>query len=480
MGAYATWVASQSGLKNPAPLRDVSRKLFKIPWLYKLTRKVHHCWGNPSIPSQTESFLRRQLLAARQTRTVPSLSKLNVLHCIGALIPGGAERQLCNFVVGANRRGLSVRVLTLRESIEEDGHYSDLLHAAGIHSFVAGAEFNSDFVQKLRTTPATVEFLHHLPMFFHPYISDIFGEILTNPPDLLHAWLDHNNVWAGLAAVLAGVPHIVLSTRNVNPSHFPYLAHPLFKPWYQVLATFPQVHFINNSWAGARDYAEWLELPVNRFHVVHNGVDFSTVVRPTEIDVQSFRKELRLSPAAPLVAGVFRLSEEKQPLVFFEVMRRAMLKVHDLHAVIAGVGPCEGELRAAITQANLCTRFHLLGRRKDINVIMSSATVLLLTSRHEGTPNVLLEAQWLGCPVVSTRAGGAVDAVDHNRTGLLLDVGDIEGLTEALLKLLGDRQQRQCFAESGPGFIRSRFGVDRMIEETLAVYQRTLSDFQAT
>ncbi len=478
MGAYATWVATQTGSKK-ALLKRVSRTLLKTPWLYKLTRKLHTSWVNPSIPSATELFLHKHLLATQQARTVSTPSKLNVLHSIGALIPGGAERQLCNLVVGASRRGLNVRVLTLRESIEEDGHYADLLHAAGIRSFVAGAEFNSDFVRRLRTTPAAIEFLSHLPLFFQPYISDIFGELVTNPPDLLHAWLDHNNVWAGLAAVLAGVPHIVLSTRNVNPSHFPYLAHPLFKPWYQVLATFPHVHFINNSYAGAQDYAEWLELPLSRFHVIHNGVDFGTIQRANEVDVQSFRRELQISPVAPLVAGVFRLSDEKQPLVFFEVVRRAMLKAPDLHAVIAGVGPCEGELRAAITHANLTDRFHLLGRRKDINVIMSSATVLLLTSRHEGTPNVLLEAQSLGCPVISTKAGGAVDAVDHNKTGLLMDVGDVDGLTEALLKLLGDPHQRHCFAESGPGFIQSRFGVDRMVDETLAVYQRALSEPQA-
>ncbi|HEU4686224.1 MAG TPA: glycosyltransferase [Nitrospira sp.] len=431
---------------------------------------------NPSISLDITRFLHNCLQTVQPASAVSTLhNKLRVLHCIGGLIPGGAERQLCNFVVGASRRGLDVRVLTLRESVGEDAHYVDLLHRAGIHPFIAGAEFNSSFSRKLQALPGTLEFLNQLPEFFRPSTVDVFGELLVDPPDIVHAWLDHNNVWAGLAAVLAGVPAIILSTRNVNPTHFPYLAHPLFQPWYQLLATSPRVHFINNSWAGAKDYAQWLALPLDRFHVVHNGVDFSTVTRAPESEVLSFKQDLQIPPGAPIVAGVFRLSEEKQPLVFFEVVKRAMQKVHNLHAVIAGVGPCETELRDAIAHARLSDRIRLLGRRKDIPVVMSAATLCLLTSRQEGTPNVLLEAQWLGCPVVSTKAGGAVDAVSHGKTGLLLEVGDIEGLTEAVVSLLHDDQQRQRLAAEGPGFIKSHFGVDRMVEETLAVYEHALS-----
>ena len=479
MGAYAAWVASRAGSPAVSPFKRIAWALARrAPWLHRLVRQWHHDSLDPSIPVDISRSLHRSSRAEKPTSTIAAESKLHVWHCIGGLIPGGAERQLCNFVIGASQRGLNVRVLTLRESIGEDAHYLDLLHQAGISPFVAGAHFNSHIIQKLDSMPGTVELLNRLPEFFLPYTVDIVGELLVDPPDILHAWLDHNNVWAGLAAVIAGVPNIVLSTRNVNPTHFPYLAHPLFKPWYQLLATCPGVRFINNSHPGAKDYAEWLGLPLNRFHVVHNGVDFSSIVRPSDDLLTSFRKELELPPDAPIVAGVFRLSEEKQPLVFFEVVRRAMLKTGNLHAVIAGVGPCETELREAISQSGLSNRFRLLGRRKDIPIIMSAASVFLLTSRQEGTPNVLLEAQWLGCPVIATKAGGAVDAVSHDTTGLLVDVGDVEGLTDALLSLLHDKERWKRFSDAGPEFITRCFGVDRMVEETLAVYRQGSSSLE--
>ncbi|SLM50328.1 protein of unknown function [Nitrospira japonica] len=466
MGTYAAWVAAQAGAP-PVPL-------VKRPWLHGFARRWHYDSIEPSVPAGMAAFLRR----VRPNHSSPSdPGKLRVLHCIGGLIPGGAERQLCNFVVGAHRRGLELRVLTLRESVDDDAHYADLLQRAGIPPFVAGANFNTDFVRKLRARPGTLELLNRLPVFFLPYTVDILGELLIDPPDLVHAWLDHNNIWAGLAALLAGVPHIVLSTRNVNPNHFPYLAHPLFKPWYQLLASFPHVQFINNSHPGAEDYAAWLDLKPECFRVVHNGVDFDTVVHPKPDAVQAFRDEIRLPSDAPLVAGVFRLSEEKQPMVFFEVVRRAMSRVRNLHAVVAGVGPCEGQLREAIAQYGLADRFRLLGRRKDVEVVMAAATAVLLTSRQEGTPNVLLEAQWLGCPVVSTKAGGAADAVSHGRTGLLFEVGDLDGLTEALLSLVLDRNGRERLSQAAPGFIAERFGLDRMVEETLAVYRQALHPY---
>lgn len=163
-------------------------------------------------------------------------------------------------------------------------------------------------------------------------------------------------------------------------------------------------------------------------------------------------------------------------MVFFEVVRRAMSRIRNLHAVVAGVGPCEGELREAVARHGLSDRFRLLGRRKDVEVVMAAATAVLLASRQEGTPNVLLEAQWLGCPVVATKAGGAADAVSHDRTGLLLDVGDIDGLTEALLSLLLDQSRRTRLSEAAPAFIAGRFGLDRMVEETLAVYREALQE----
>jgi glycosyltransferase involved in cell wall biosynthesis len=484
VGQYWSWICKRRRWHQLLSIRTVKRVALAgsrcIPVLHRVVRRTMVDTANsmkwqPSIPARTEEYLRPRLGYSKPVPCPHGMMTPHVTHCIGSLIPGGAERQLCNLVSHSARRGLEINVVTLFNLTGDSAHYVDLLRRTDIIPIVAGSRFDPKFEKEMLKTPGCVKFLDQLPEFLLPGTADIFGELLRDPPDILHSWLDHNNICAGVAGLLAGVPAIILSTRNVNPTHFPYLSHPFFKPWYQLLADSPRVHFINNSRAGAQDYADWLGVPVERFHVVLNGVDFDSLKYPNHHDIDRFRREIELPDGAPLVAGVFRLSDEKRPLVFAEVVRRAMLQLPHLHAVIAGVGPREADLRKAIADAGVSHRFHLLGRRTDIPVIMTAADVFLLTSQKEGTPNVLLEAQWFGCPVVATKAGGAADAVTHNETGLLVDVDDIDGLTTALVELLANPERCARLGKAGPDFVMSRFGIERMVDETLAVYQHALS-----
>lgn len=482
MGEYARWLAARDPkaaqrLRFRNAWEHVRRMIAsRISLIDHVRIRARHADESSSLPRDLQRWLNKRNKARRVGLPLRGSGTPRVLHYIGGLIPGGAERQLCNFVAGAVRRGWDMRVLISNEMVGDYTHYADLLHRVHVFPDSAGVRFSPTFLEAVRPIERSLEILTELPSFFLPWTVDLFGELVTDPPDILHAWLDHTNVWGGAAALLSDVPIIILSTRNVNPDHFPYLAHPAFKPWYQLLAASPGVHFINNSYPGARDYAEWLGLPVERFHVVRNGVDFSTVQRAGAADIQALRCELELPADARLVVGVFRLSKEKEPLTFAEVVGRAMRRCENLHAAVVGVGPYENQLREAIARIGAVDRFHLLGRRKDVPVILCAADVVLLTSSKEGTPNVLLEAQWLGRPVVATKAGGAAEAVRHDQTGLLVDVGDVDGLTAALVALLDDDERRQRLGEAGPRFIETHFGLGRMVDETLGVYEVALKE----
>jgi len=411
---------------------------------------------------------------ARTDRQTPARGRARVVHCIGTLNAGGAERQLCNLVLGSRAHGYEPQVMAVYPLEGSAGHYLHLIEPAEIATGHVATTYDPRFESQLRESPKLLALVRRLPDELRSPVVDYFGEFLVNPPDVVHAWLDHTNIWAGVAAVLAGVPEVVLSTRNVNPTHFPYLAASWFRPWYRWLASFSNVHFINNSHAGAEDYAAWLELPLERFHVILNGLDFGTVEHPGAERVDALRTELGLSSKDRLIAGVFRFSEEKQPEVFVQVLSQILRDDPRLHVAIAGAGPLEANIRSAITRGGAQDRFHLLGRRTDVASLLCAAELLLLTSRAEGTPNVLLEAQALKCPVVATRAGGATDAVWHEQTGLLCDVGDVDELVRSVRRLLDDEDARAAMASAGPAFIKDRFGLERMVEQSVAVYDMAL------
>jgi glycosyltransferase involved in cell wall biosynthesis len=173
-------------------------------------------------------------------------------------------------------------------------------------------------------------------------------------------------------------------------------------------------------------------------------------------------RELGLTEGQPVILGVFRLSEEKQPQVFVEVCKRVAQRVPTVHAFIAGFGPMQQQTEEAIRKAGLSARVKLLGRRTDVPILMSIASVVLLASRHEGMPNVLMEAQLAGVPVVATRVGGTPDCVLDGATGLIADPEDVQGLADRCITILTNPQLAGAMGMRGRDLMHAFFGKERV------------------
>ncbi len=403
------------------------------------------------------------------------------MHCIGTLGAGGAERQLVNLMTELARRGHRKQTLLTIYPLEGDGaHYKHLLEDYPIDIRLNNSPIREEGVELIRSNPQIVRLIRRLPANFHAWTLDLWVDISLIQPDIAHFWLDHPNIWGAPAALLAGVPSIILSTRNVNPQNFPYLYSPYMHPWYVWLSRCPRVHFINNSQAGAQCYADWMGVAADKFEVVLNGVNLSHLHAADQNERKEVRDELHLPADAPVVVGAFRMSEEKRPLLFVDTFAKALRARPDAHAVLMGVGPLFEDVRQRARQLGIAERFHCLGRRGDLPRVMSAMDVFLHTAWWEGTPNVVLEAQQLGLPVVVSKGGGAADAVDHGRTGLLIDRESEDALAEALIDVLSSLGAWKAKAANGPNFIQERFSIDRMVDQTLDFQRRSLWVASAT
>jgi GDPmannose 4,6-dehydratase len=396
--------------------------------------------------------------------------QLRVVHYTGGLYPGGAERQLCNLAGGLNRRGMDVRVLTELDLSGERGHYGDLMRRLGLPCRQASAS--------ALTHRATVDLPWHLlratpPALRHLLVS-LTAELAADPPDVLHCWLDQPNVMGTIAGLMAGIPCIILSTRNSNPTNFQRLNVPYLLPWYRIAAQSGRVHFIANSHSGAASYAEWIGIPTDHFHVVFNGIDLSQFPMPSPEAKRQARAALGVAATDRLVSGVFRLAEEKQPDVFLDVVRHVRERVPNLRVLLAGAGDLDEHVARRVRAEGMSEYVQLLGRRSDVATIVLASEANLLTSKLEGTPNIALEAQYLGTPIVATAGGGTVDAVSHGVTGFLTAVGDVPALADHLTCVLTDDALRCQLAKAGPSFVREKFGLETMIERTIGVYELAL------
>jgi glycosyltransferase involved in cell wall biosynthesis len=393
-----------------------------------------------------------------------------IVHVCGSLQPGGAERQLVYVLQGLSRSNCeSVQLLCHHLSHGENQYdfYAPAIAAAG----VPAREIRRSTARiDLAGLPAGLrETARLLPAGLVADIADLYREFTDLRPEVVHAWLDWDNVRSGLAAVLAGVPKVILSGRNINPSHFE-LYQPYMDPAYKALAQIPRVSFVNNSRAGADNYADWIGIPRDRIRVVHNGVDFGNRRRLSALQAGGLRASLGIAADAFVVGGVFRLEAEKRPLLWVDTAARVAEKLPDARFLIYGQGRMHQRLVRAANRAGLGKRLILPGLTSDVVSAMSIMDVLLLTSSGEGLPNVLLEAQWSGTPVVTTDVGGAKEAIYPDVTGWAIKTDAPHELADRITWLHGNPQVRAAALDRCPAFVRTNFSVERMVSEITKLY----------
>jgi len=417
---------------------------------------------HPFIPSEFQRLAANRLLTRRSsTRRNPKIT-----HLIGALGGGGAERQLVNLVTALAARNFDVSVLTLEPLEGPCAFRLPALQASAVPAYAI--DRISDPASSLKSLPHIEALIARLPNWLKPWPFQIAQTLAADPPDLLHIWLDFTNITGAIAALLLGIPHVILSTRSVNPTHFSYMNTPWFKPWYAFLATVPDIRFLNNSEAGRTDYAAWMQVLEDRFEVIRNGIDTELYNSSRRMGGDAFRHQLGMRPDELLLTGVFRLSEEKRPFLFLEVAAQVMSSHAQLHSLILGGGPMESVLQSQIASSPFANRIHLLPPRNDMPAVYAASDLLLQTSILEGTPNTLLEAQSAGCPVVTTSGGGAGECLLNGHTGFIADTA--KHLSEKVSQILDDPTLRKHFSDNGRKFVREHFAMDRMVQNYISLY----------
>ena len=391
-----------------------------------------------------------------------------VLVC-GNLSPGGAERQVAYTARGLVQSAAIAGVEVICDMLI-GGHpgrydfYLPLLQRAGLSARMIERYALS---RAMVSEPAALaQCQASLPEGFLLDVANLYRELIRLRPEVVHAWLDWSNTRAGLAAALAGVPRIVLSGRNLNPTHFA-LYQPYMDPVYAALCTLPKVVFLNNSRAGAASYTEWLRLAPDRVKVIYNGLDMGSI---GDAAARAVRSRLGVPVMTPLVGGIFRFYPEKRPLLWLEVASLVLQSDPDAWFVLFGQGILEREIVKAARDHGIAHRLLLPGIVDDVLPVMRALDVFLLTSYGEGVPNVVLEAQWAGTPVVTTKAGGVAEALEPGISGWIVDPPDAGGLARCVSWLLGDVSARMRAKTAGPELIRARFGLQRMIDETVQAY----------
>ncbi|MBL4757454.1 MAG: glycosyltransferase [Rhizobiales bacterium] len=248
---------------------------------------------------------------------------------------------------------------------------------------------------------------------------------------------------------------------------------PYMHPGYLNLLKHGTPMMLNNSRAGAKDYARWLDIAVDRIKVVHNGMEFPP--RPDEQQIAAFRKSHSLPEKAKVVGGILRFSEEKQPQLWIDTAAEVIKTRPDAMAIGFGGGEMLKKMRNYVELLGLQDRVLLPGVTDEAWLAAASMDVFVMTSRKEGFPNVLLEAQGMGVPVVCTATGGMPETYIEGKTGISVPEATPKALARECLLLLDDNNRLQFMGKHAYEHVRKEYNVNRMVEETFRIYETTKS-----
>lgn len=148
----------------------------------------------------------------------------------------------------------------------------------------------------------------------------------------------------------------------------------------------------------------------------------------------------------------------------------------DVHFLLVGDGELRSGLQQMAQELNVADRVHFVGESDSIPELLSLSFAGVLTSRHEGFSNSILEYMAAGLPVVATDVGGASEAISHGETGFLVASEDHEALAERLMELLASPDRSREMGEKGRDRAGEHFSIEAQRDKTLALYNKKLGE----
>ena len=243
----------------------------------------------------------------------------------------------------------------------------------------------------------------------------------------------------------------------------------------QVIAISDYVHdLITSQHIGVED----------RLTVVHRGVDTVTFdpAAVNQTRIINFADSIALPEDVPLIMMPARSSLWKGHHILLD----ALAKLADLRFVCLFVGASDGtdgfvkDITDYAQARGLEGRFRLTPVVDDMPAALMVADVVVMPSvTPEPFGRVALEAQAMGRPIVAFAHGGAVESIEHEKTGWLATPGDADSLAENLrAALLLEPRARKAYAQNARAHIEANFSTDQMCQKTLKIYRRMLAKNQ--
>lgn len=329
----------------------------------------------------------------------------------------------------------------------------------GFEVYAVGKE-NSEFINRLETISNIRTFTLPLRSELDLYSAwKIANLARKNKIDIIHAHTSHAHSLAILSTFFYTTPKIVVSRRVSFPP-----AKNIFSKWkYNYIDLIIPVSYYVAKILKEQGVVE------NKIQVVRSSIDLS------HIDVPPYRKsELEIADNIKILLNAGALVPHKDHITLLNAFSKVREKFNEVVLLIAGSGPLQNDIQAEIDKLNLSQHVRLLGYRNDVPRLIRTADMYVSSSWSEGLGTSVLEALACEKPVVATEAGGVSEMVINHKTGLLVPNKNPQLLAEAIIYMLSHPEEAIAMATKGRKHVEDNFTVQRMVDETISVYQKLI------
>lgn len=348
--------------------------------------------------------------------------KVKILFVINKLGYGGAEKMLTFLANKLSQKDSSFNVVVY--TFESDTVYYKL-------------DENVRYIPEKRIfkTRKIRRFVHFL---------QISNVIHKEKPSVVISFLSNPNMLSILATRLSRTS-VIISERGD-----PYQAKGLLNAFVRYLYNFSDGAVFQTD--GAKDY--YCRALQKKSCVIPNPVTF------TNKDIEEKPKKRN---EIAFVAR-FELRQKRQDIMLF-AFKKVVEIFPDVKLIFYGDGPDEQKVKDLSQQLNLSANVEFAGLVQDVRAVIEKSKIFVLTSDYEGIPNALIEAMAIGLPVVSTDCspGGAKMLIETNVNGILVPIGDIDAIANAVLFLLSNPQIAEQYGLEATKII-SKFAPTNIID----------------
>ncbi|WP_180008009.1 glycosyltransferase [Acinetobacter sp. YH16057] len=311
------------------------------------------------------------------------------------------------FITSLNLGGAEKVTLNLAEKMVEKGHTVKIIYMFGNMQIFSDSEK-----------------IEIISLGLSSHISLIFGLfklrklILSFNPDVVHSHMYHANIYMRIYRLFFGLK------KNINSAHSSIEGSKFGMLLYRYTNFLSNLN-TNVSQNALNIFIEKGAFDVHKSRVVYNGVDINRF----SYNIYNVEKKLNL-------IAIGRFSPEKD---YFNLIDAISIvkneSKYNFNLSIVGDGADFLLIKKYIKKLELECTVHLLGRRDDISDLLKASGCLILSSKFEGLPTVIMEAMSCGCYVISTDCGGSAEIM-KNDFGTLVPVSDSFALAKAIIQYL--------------------------------------------